>query len=225
MKDEDYFYSLYEGLMVTAMKRSSVSGYTEKHHIVPKSWWKNNYTVVLTGEEHFMAHYWLHKAFPEDEAMSSALWIMCRTGSLKRGYTVAAEIYSESREAFSKSRSRKEQFNFIHREHGHRFCSAYELREEFKNLDRKSLNLVAWGLDGKMSLKGWQLGKPGDEFYKPRAGKNNPMYGTKGKTSGMGGKKHKLVNCEHCGNKVAVNSYGIYHKENKCKMWIAPTHG
>jgi hypothetical protein len=54
----------YDQLIANAKKRDDVSGYTEKHHILPKSLGgsnaKNN-IVTLTGREHFLAHMLLAK--------------------------------------------------------------------------------------------------------------------------------------------------------------------
>lgn len=49
----------YDLLIQKAKNRNFVGGYTEKHHIIPKSLGGNNKKsniVVLTGREHFIAH-------------------------------------------------------------------------------------------------------------------------------------------------------------------------
>jgi hypothetical protein len=85
--------------------------YTESHHIMPKSWWKegNHYTVRLTGQEHYNAHLYLFKAFPEDGSASYAFMMMCRTGNPnhQRDYEVQAKQYAEAREIYSKKQSEK----------------------------------------------------------------------------------------------------------------------
>jgi hypothetical protein len=52
----------YCNLIRKAENRTPPEGYTEKHHIFPKSiFGKNNRIVVLTGREHYIAHILLQK--------------------------------------------------------------------------------------------------------------------------------------------------------------------
>jgi hypothetical protein len=54
----------YCNLIRKAENRTLPEGYTEKHHIFPKSvFGNNNKIVVLTGREHYIAHALLEKAF------------------------------------------------------------------------------------------------------------------------------------------------------------------
>ena len=95
--------------MEEARDRIPPKGYTERHHIIPRSWWDNDYLVVLTAEEHFLAHYYLAKAFPEDKSMVHALWCMCNgltTGG--RSYKVDAKIFAEARERYMETRKTDE---------------------------------------------------------------------------------------------------------------------
>ena len=104
---EEDFLEKYISLMEEARDRIPPKGYTERHHIVPRSWWDNDYLVVLTAEEHFIAHYYLTNAFPEDDSMAYALWAMCNgmtTGG--RDYKVDAKIFAEAREKYSKLSSK-----------------------------------------------------------------------------------------------------------------------
>ena len=60
--------------------------YTELHHILPKSLfpqYKNDKwnLVRLSAKDHFYAHYYLHKALPNEPKMTFALWGMCNQKS------------------------------------------------------------------------------------------------------------------------------------------------
>lgn len=58
------YLKIYCNLIRKAENRTPPEGYTEKHHIFPKSiFGKNNRVVVLTGREHYIAHALLEKAF------------------------------------------------------------------------------------------------------------------------------------------------------------------
>ena len=207
MKTTEEYLDEYISMMEVALARPTPDGYTEKHHILPKSWMPNDYLVVLTAQEHFTAHYLLHKAFPEDDKMAQAFGMMCwvRTDAQER-IEVSADMYAEGRIAYSRSRASKDVFDFLHPEHGHRNCTAFDLRLEFPELVRKQTGRLTSG--ERNITKGWQLGVPGDAFFRHRAGKNNPMFG----------RKSKRVTCEHCGNTdIAVGIYGRWHKDGKCK--------
>lgn len=51
--------AVYDNLMQKARSRGGVAGYSEKHHVVPRCLGGGNSKdnlVVLTAEEHFLAH-------------------------------------------------------------------------------------------------------------------------------------------------------------------------
>jgi hypothetical protein len=56
------YLKVYCNLIRKAEDRTPPDGYTEKHHIFPKSiFGKNNRIVILTGREHYIAHALLEK--------------------------------------------------------------------------------------------------------------------------------------------------------------------
>lgn len=56
------YLKIYCNLIRKAENRTPPEGYTEKHHIFPKSiFGKNNRVVILTGKEHYIAHILLEK--------------------------------------------------------------------------------------------------------------------------------------------------------------------
>ena len=61
---QNKYHKWYYNIINTARLRESVDGYTEKHHIIPKSLGGSNgkdNLVVLTGREHYICHYLLMK--------------------------------------------------------------------------------------------------------------------------------------------------------------------
>jgi hypothetical protein len=61
---DNKYNTLYFKIINNAKNRSENSGYTEKHHIIPRSMGGNNKRtnlVVLTAREHFICHYLLIK--------------------------------------------------------------------------------------------------------------------------------------------------------------------
>jgi hypothetical protein len=117
------YLRIYENIVEKALVEGRVKGagiYYENHHIVPNCWCvgelkylksdKRN-LVLLTGEEHFLAHYYLSKSFPKDSKLSSALWGMCNQSNKfqEREYDpeIHALIYQEAKEAYAKVMSER----------------------------------------------------------------------------------------------------------------------
>ena len=85
--------------IIANRKLNTPSGYTENHHIIPKSLGGSNdpdNLVKLTAREHFIAHRLLAKI--HGGKMWSALWLMChgKTNSGK-GLNVSSRVYEIAR--------------------------------------------------------------------------------------------------------------------------------
>lgn len=105
-KEEEDYLKLYEELITEAQGREKVEGYTESHHIVPRSDFNNifdAYRADLTAYEHYLAHYYLHKAFPDSKAYAYSVWRMSNKKEIS--VEIGAARYAEAREAFSKVNS------------------------------------------------------------------------------------------------------------------------
>jgi hypothetical protein len=100
--------------MERARRRDALTGYVERHHIVPKCFRSGNReTVDLTPEEHFVAHLLLLKMHPGDRRMVHAAMCMTfasghmpgrqnkRYGWLRRRYaeTMQGRKFSEDHKA------------------------------------------------------------------------------------------------------------------------------
>lgn len=65
-------YKKHYSLLIERAKSRVLSGYTEKHHIIPRCMGGNNSKsnlVVLTPEEHYVAHQLLVKMYPELDSL------------------------------------------------------------------------------------------------------------------------------------------------------------
>lgn len=97
------------------------SGYLEEHHIVPKSVFYSGLLPVdnlsdiddpkniikLTGREHFVAHWLLHRAFPESRNLAAGFFAMANLpGHTKRRFTPSSRAVAEAREAYSIAQSK-----------------------------------------------------------------------------------------------------------------------
>ena len=203
MKTQEEYLDEYISLMEVARNRTTPEGYTEKHHIFPKSWMPNDYLVVLTAQEHFTAHYLLHKAFPEDNGMATAFWLMCNMKKVGRDYQVSAEIYAEAKKACAKATSERMTGN----------VPSAETRAKIGKAHRGKK--VSAESRAKMR-----------ENRKDVSGKNNSFFGKKHTPESIAkqiaaqtGSKHVMtqITCLHCNRTMAKNNYPRYHGDN-CKL-------
>lgn len=115
----DYLKTYYK--IVENAKRLEREGYLEIHHIIPRSVYgtgildetglehvndKNN-LISLTPREHFIAHWLLARAFPENKQLVGAFWAMsnfAKPQGQRRNYTVSSRAFEEARVLFSQSK-------------------------------------------------------------------------------------------------------------------------
>lgn len=85
----------YERLMVVARRRATPAGYTERHHIIPRSFGGSNARaniVRLTAREHFVAHRLLAKLRPDSGMVHAAFLMACMDRQHGR-YRVTSRTY------------------------------------------------------------------------------------------------------------------------------------
>lgn len=86
-------------------RKKGTGAYYELHHIVPRSEGGDdeaNNLVLLTGREHFMAHYLLYKADPTMESRARSFWFMCQDIKRRRNI-ISARAYALARQAVSEA--------------------------------------------------------------------------------------------------------------------------
>lgn len=112
-RDEVYLKN-YRKFIENKLRRTLISKKTEKHHIVPccflPSEFSNNEKdkenlVILTYEEHYIAHFLLYKSF-KSKKMVSAFWMMSNRQTCL-SVKLSAKEYSRFREDYSKINSKK----------------------------------------------------------------------------------------------------------------------
>lgn len=108
--------------LISKARTAKKEGYTEEHHIIPKSVYgqglldesglshvdDENNLVTLTAREHFVAHWLLHRVFPEDRNLALAFFGMAylKTPDQKRDYIISSRTFAEAREAGTKAREK-----------------------------------------------------------------------------------------------------------------------
>jgi hypothetical protein len=155
---------IYHQLIERAKQRKSVEGYTEIHHIIPRSEGgtdKSDNLVELTGREHFIAHKLLWMENPTF-SRCAAFTMMSNNMGIRWGslYESARKQFSESEEhPLRNPKVRKKQLELMmgkpkSKEHRKKISEALKGKSKSKeHIEKMKANL-------------------GD-----RSGKNNSMYG------------------------------------------------
>ena len=92
------YKKLYETLIHNAKERDMVDGYTEIHHIIPRSEGGSNdkdNLVELTPKEHFVAHKLMYMDNPNITSRVSTMWFMSNNRQIQSG-----RIYEQVRLQF-----------------------------------------------------------------------------------------------------------------------------
>ena len=92
------YKKLYETLIHNAKERDMVDGYTEIHHIIPRSEGGSNdkdNLVELTPKEHYVAHKLMYMDNPNITSRVSTMWFMSNNRQIQSG-----RIYEQVRLQF-----------------------------------------------------------------------------------------------------------------------------
>ena len=81
--DTKYFLNnkytkIYYKIIERALNRENISGYFEKHHIIPKCFENNKETVKLTAKEHYICHLLLIKMCKYKKHKKSMIYALMR---------------------------------------------------------------------------------------------------------------------------------------------------
>lgn len=100
------YLRIYNSIVENAKNRV-LTGYTERHHIIPKCVGGNNEfwnLVDLSAREHFICHLLLCEIYPQNKKLRFALWNMCNVKrKYQQRYVVGSRMYNFIREEYSKN--------------------------------------------------------------------------------------------------------------------------
>lgn len=199
---------IYDSIVNNRIK-NKYEGYTESHHILPKSLGgsdeKTN-LVDLTAREHYICHLLLTKMFdkdtPEYFKMLKAYNMMCNAKSnQERDYKINSRLYESLRKDFSKALS---------------ICQLGENNNQYgtiwiySNKLRKSKKVKKdYVLTGD-----WQLGRVMNFDYLDRVCKKC------GVNLNCKSNKELKQNCSHCSKKTTESKKKKLQVNNSCKKCI-----
>ena len=151
---------VYNQIINKALSRC-VEGYTEKHHIIPKSLGGSNHRdniVRLTAREHFLCHWLLHRAYPSNRKLAIAFDKMVKGGTkVQPRYIPSSRVVAEAREASSNARKGVK-----------RPSVSAKLKGRIITKETKALRMQTWLANGSRERVSILM-----------SGEGNPMYGTK----------------------------------------------
>jgi len=93
------YEKLYENLIANRRALGDPTGYTESHHILPRSFGGTDdpeNLIALTAREHFMAHRFLAKIYPESGMVHAVYKMACANKAFSR-YRVTNRVYEQLR--------------------------------------------------------------------------------------------------------------------------------
>jgi len=209
MFKENKYTKIYYQLIDRAIDRT-IDGYTETHHIIPKSLGGSNditNLIVLTAREHFICHLLLTKMV-EDELkhkMVYAAWQQSRP-SMNKSLKITNRIYEMLRKELSKSYTGRKRAPFTEQAKANMKRGAATRKkveysaERLEKLAKNRKNVAGWNKGIKMELSVEDRDKMSKKFSEINKGKPKPR---------------KL--CPYCSRSISVNMYAKHHGEN-CKV-------
>lgn len=107
------YVKIYDRLVEKAKLRT-LTGYVEKHHIIPKCLKGSDdpeNIVSLTAKEHFLAHLLLCEIYPENNKLFFAAYAMCQQDKTGSRYRPSSRTYERLKKEFSNRKKRRITFN------------------------------------------------------------------------------------------------------------------
>jgi hypothetical protein len=146
------YLKVYCNLIRKAENRTPPEGYTEKHHIFPKSiFGKNNRLVVLTAREHYIAHLLLWKGFGKRYGeknqktikMFYALWCMIN-GNGRNPRASNSKLYSIIRSTIQEHQKQNEEWRIKVRDGVIKSYQNDEYRKRKSDINKNYPNNPKW---------------------------------------------------------------------------------
>jgi len=211
---DNKYTTLYFNIIANAHERNwnknDAGVYTENHHVIPESMFKNDFCVRLTAREHFIAHYILTKMTCGDNQIKMfwAFGNMRRDAHGKR--YMNSRLYASLKGKYTHTQETISKFSKSHRETLSKKIMTVEERER-RSAVRRGSEIPE---SVREKIRASSIGKAKSEYHKrnmilarqntPRpdiSGSSNPMYGRTGDLSPHYGKqqteehKEKRLSC------------------------------
>lgn len=170
--------------IINRAKERELSGYLEKHHIIPKCLGGNNdksNLVKLTPKEHYLIHKILIRIYPEEYKLAYALFQMClKSKNTSERMTCSAKQYEEAKLLMSKATKERLKQNNPWKGKKHSKESIEKQKISAKNRvienEEERRDKISNTLKGKKKSKDHIK-----NISESKKGSKNPMFGKKWK--------------------------------------------
>jgi hypothetical protein len=233
--------------IVNRASQRTLDGYTETHHIIPRSLGGSddpNNLVVLTAREHFLCHWLLTKMVKgkrKQWSMINALGMMMWSeNDNQERYRINARLYEQLKQKHSDMKSwamtgeRNPQYGkkwSEERKQAFKENRAKQapMSDEAREKIRKSRLGKKWTAEERKIMGERRAGKPAwnkgvehsDEtrrkISEAMSGKKQDPEVVARRAAAQRGKKRPTRTCPHCNSTVAVNTYARWHGD-QCKI-------
>ena len=146
--------------IITNRKKDPYDGYTENHHIKPKSLGgadKKDNLVKLSAREHFICHYLLTKMFPKETFEWYKMiyaFSMMKMESLNQNRYFNSHLYESLKEDFSSAHS-FHQKGIKNSQYG----TAWYIHKDYKSLDSRKKYKIGIQPSDYITTKEWRANK------------------------------------------------------------------
>lgn len=189
----------YQKLYNNIISNPITTGYTEKHHIVPKSLGgtdDESNLIQVSARQHFLLHWLLIKMHTGDNRKKMVHAFMCMKADRNNRGRVTSRVFEYYRQEYAESLTGRK-------------------RAPFSKEWRLKLSKASAGKNNGM------YGKTHSDKTKQLMSKKAKLRKHSDKTKqkiaeSVRGKKREKKLCVHCNQEVAVNGYARWHGDN-CK--------
>jgi len=218
-------YEKWYSAITNAAKNRSIDGYTETHHIVPRSLGgldTEDNLVDLTAREHFVCHWLLTKMYTGEARgkMINAMYMMRAEGPNQKRYEskITARVYETLRKEYSQYISKLNKGRIQPPEEKARQIAAITGRKRapFSQEWIEKLSAAKTGKNNNrygVTVSEETRKKIGDRI---RGRKQTEEEKERRRVANIG-KTHNKILCSHCNQHIAVNTYPRWHGD-RCKL-------
>ena len=192
-------YTIWYNSIINNAKTRTITGYTEKHHIIPKSLGGANTKenlVELTAKEHFICHLLLTRMVEGNskKKMTFAVWLLCnvKNNNQTLRYIPNSTIYSQIRKKYADDMASL-------------FKGVKKTYSSFGGKKHKK-EMLAHFREIKLGAKNPNFGVP-----------QRPEWNEK-KSEAQKGIAKPLIECPHCEKIVGGHGNYIRWHGNNCKL-------
>lgn len=211
----------------------TITGYTEQHHIIPKSLGGNNNKenlVNLTGREHFICHWLLTKMVsetkPKYQMWNAFSCMLYRELPGKTRYKVTGRVFENIKKEGSKIKSIKFSGSgnpmYGKREELNPLFGIKKSPDHIEKIRQGNLGTIRSLESREKQSKKMKGSKQTPEHIANRSGINHPSYGKelnleRKEKIRQGVLNMPLHTCEHCDKTTTKGNYRRWHSDN-CKV-------